>query len=108
MRLWEQGWEFPVLDIVIDKIQPQTSRNVEAVEWLEELTRTVQVVRDQMKENQKESQKKRKDAYDAKSVQRTFKPGDMVLVKLPGIHGKFDSAWVNHMKCRKCLLSCMW
>ena len=81
------------LDIVIDEIQPRTTRNVKAVEWLEELLRRVQVVRKQMKQNQKESQRKRKETYDTKSVMRSFKPGDMVLVRLPGMHGKLESAW---------------
>ena len=90
------------LDIVIDEIQPRTTRNVKAVEWLEELLRRVQVVvREQMKQNQKESQRKRKETYDTKSVMRSFKPGDMVLVRLPGIGKCMGCSW-------KCLLSCMW
>ena len=46
-----------------------------------------------MEENQKGKSEKRKETYDAKSVQKTFKPGDMLLVRFPGAHGKLDSAY---------------
>ena len=66
------------LDIVIQEIEPRTSRNLKAEEWLTELNQRVRLIREQVVKNMESAQKDRKQRYDEGCVVRNFSKGDMV------------------------------
>ena len=67
------------LDLLLDELDPKTTRNTKALEWLEELDRRVTVLREAMVKNVRTVQSKRKDIYDKGAVVRSFKKGEIVL-----------------------------
>ena len=81
------------LDLLLDELDPKTTRNTKALEWLEELDRRVAVLREAMVKNVRTAQSKRKDMYDKGAVVRTFKKGEMVLTRLPGLQNKLEGGY---------------
>ena len=75
---------------MLDELDPKTTRNTKALEWLEELDRRVTVLRKAMVKNVRTAQSKRKDIYDKGAVLRTFKKGKMILTKLAGLQNKLE------------------
>jgi len=80
-------------DLVLQEIQPGTVKNVKAVEWLDQLRDRVKATREIAAEHLKAAQEAIKAAHAEKAVTRSFVPGDMVLVRLPGLYGKLEGAW---------------
>ena len=81
------------LDVVVQEIEQAHSRNVRAVEWLEELTRRVTTIREMAGRNLAKAQADRKERHDLKAVDRSFQPGDRVLTRIPGLRSKLDGSW---------------
>ena len=81
------------LDLLLDELDPKTTRNIKALEWLEELNRRVTVLREAMVKNVRTAQSKRKDIYDKGAVVRTYKKGEMVLTRLPGLQNKLEGRY---------------
>ena len=81
------------LDLLLDELDPKTTRNTKALEWLEELDRRVTVLIEAMVKNVRTAQSKRKDIYDKGAVVRTFKKGEMVLTRLPGPKNKLEGGY---------------
>ena len=78
------------LDVVVQEIEAVHSRNVRAVEWLEELTRWVTTIREMAGRNLAKAQADRKERHD---LDRSFQPGDRVLTRILGLHSKLDGSW---------------
>ena len=81
------------LDLLLEELDPKTTRNTKALEWLEELDRRVTLLREAMVKIIRTAQSKRKDIYANGSVVRTFKKGEIVLTKLPGLQNKKEGRY---------------
>ena len=57
---------------MVQEIYPAISRNVKAVEWLAELNKRINRIRDEMIKNIKRAQNERKERHDKQAVVRTF------------------------------------
>ena len=74
------------------------SRNVKAVEWLAELNKRINRIRE-MIENIKRAQNERKERHDKQAIVRTFKVEEKVLTRVPGLGGKMKA---SYEKCWRC------
>ena len=63
------------LDLLLDELDPKTTRNTKALEWLEELDMRVTVLREAMVKNVRTAQSKRKDIYDKGCCGENFQEG---------------------------------
>ena len=57
-------------------------------EWVEELGRCLECVRESMKDNMVDAKEKLKQDFDTKARDRRLREGDMVLMRLPGLTWK--------------------
>ena len=57
------------LEVVVQEIDPVSSRNVKAVEWLAELNKRINRNRDEMIKNIKRAQNERKERHDSEDLQ---------------------------------------
>ena len=81
------------LDVVLGEIDPVHCKNVRAVEWLEELTRRVRAIREEVAVNLENAQLVRKERHDVRAVERRFEVGNKVLTRVPGLTSKLESSW---------------
>ena len=81
------------LDVVVQEIDPCSTSNVKAVEWLEELNRRVNRIRDELGRNVERAQCERKERHDKQAVNRKFTVGEKVLTRVPGLRSKLDGSW---------------
>ena len=81
------------LDVVLEEIDPVQCRNVKAVEWLEELNRRVNKIREEVGRNVGKAQSVRKERHDKKAVVRKFEVGNKVLTRVPGLRSKLEGSW---------------
>ena len=86
--------KFP-LDVVVHEIDPAHSRNVKAVERLAELNRRMARIREDVVKNITKAQCDRKERHDRQAVGRSFKKGDRVLTRVPGLCSKLEGSWVG-------------
>ena len=63
------------------------------MEWLEELTRRVRAIREEVAVNVENAQLVRKERHDVRAVERRFKVGNKVLTRVPGLSSKLESSW---------------
>ena len=68
-------------------------KNVKAVEWLAELGRRVNKIREVAEENIGKAQSERKERHDKKAVVRKFEVGNKVLTRVPGLCNKLEGSW---------------
>ena len=81
------------LDLLADELEPSTSSNVKVSEWVEKLMERITLVREAMSDIQERTSQKRKEQYDKTAIAgKTFKEGQLVLTRNPGLH-KLDSVW---------------
>ena len=63
------------------------------VQWVTELRETLTRLYEEANQNEGEYKGKSKLYYDKKSKDRSFQPGDMVLLHTPSLTGKLNSIW---------------
>ena len=76
------------LDVVLNDIDPVQSHNVKAVEWLEEFSRRVTKIREEVQVNIGKAQQERKERHDQRAVVRK-----KVLTRVPGLKSKLEGSW---------------
>ena len=81
------------LDVVLHEIDPVQSQNVKAVEWLEELSRRVSKIREEVETNVGNAQSERKERHDKQAVVRRFEVGNKVLTRVLGLKSKLEGSW---------------
>ena len=69
------------------------SEGVEAGEWLATLKQQMAVMADVVSKREKLAKAKMKIAYDKSAREKSFEIGDLVLIRKPGIQGKFGDSW---------------
>ena len=78
---------------VLEEIDPVQCRNMKAVEWLEELNRRVNKIREEVGRYVGKAQSERKERHDKKAVVRKFEVGNKVLTRVPGLRSKLEGSW---------------
>ena len=81
------------LDVIVQEIDPVSTRNVKAVEWLSELNKRVNRIPDEMGKNIERAQCERKERHDKHAVVRKFSVGEKVLTRVPGLKNKLEGSW---------------
>ena len=76
-----QGWA----DTEFEKLDTQ--------EWAYWLVARLRVWHSVLQERGDHAVKKRKESYDRKAVERSLKPGDLVLCRIPGMTPKLADSW---------------
>ena len=62
-------------------------------DWVAELQDILEVVRDVLRDKMKVAKEKQKEEYDRTTKLRKFEPGDMVLIRIPGLAAKLEDSW---------------
>ena len=66
---------------------------MKAVEWLEELSRRVSKIREEVETNVGDAQSERKERHDKQAVVRRLEVGIKVLTRVPGLKSKLEGSW---------------
>ena len=66
---------------------------MKAVEWITELNRRVDLIREEVEKNIRGAQQERKERHDKSAVVRKFVVGEKVLTRLPGLRSKLEGSW---------------
>ena len=64
------------LDVVVQEIDPGHSKNVKAIEWLDELNKRVSTIREEVVKNVGKAQCEQKERHDRQAVTRSFSVGE--------------------------------
>ena len=81
------------LEVVLEEIETASNRNARAIEWLHQLQERIKLIREEVRKNLSIAQGVRKEHHDKNCVSRSFKMGDMVLVRIPGLQIKLEGCW---------------
>ena len=81
------------LDVVVQEIDPGHSKNVKAIEWLDELNKRVSTIREEVVKNVGKAQCERKERHDRQAVTRSFSVREKVLTRVPGLRSKLEGSW---------------
>ena len=72
-------------------------------DWVAELQDRLEVVRDVLRDKMKVAKEKEKVEYDITTKLRKFEPGDMVLIRIPGLEEKLEDSWDDPYEVLKSL-----
>ena len=81
------------LDLLLDEVEQDVAQPVTVRVWLDELNARLDLVWDDARQRGPHERDVRKEAYDRGATPRIFPPGDKVLLRTPGMHGKLEEAW---------------
>ena len=69
------------------------SEGVEAGEWLVTLKEQMAEMTNVVSKREKLAKAKMKQVFDRSAKEKSFDPGDLVLIRKPGLKGKFGDSW---------------
>ena len=82
LELWKDMWE------------TEEKRAMNVCDWVAELQDRLEVVRDVLlRDKMKVAKEKQKVEYDRMTKLMKFEPGDMVLIRIPGLEAKLEDSW---------------
>ena len=89
-----QGWEPATpLDLLYKAWAEQDAGNLDIVDWIELNIERVESLREKSVATLAKSANARKEKWDKKAKPRSFKVGDKVLVRKPGMCTKLEESW---------------
>ena len=80
------------LELLKDVWETEEKRTMNVCDWVAELQDRLEVVRDVLRDKMKVAKEKQKVEYDRTTKLRKFEPGDMVLIRIPGIAAKLEDS----------------
>ena len=81
------------LELLKDVWETEEKRMMNVCDWIAELQDRLEVVRDVLRDKMKAAKEKQKVEYDRTTKLRKFEPGDMVLIRIPGLAAKLEDSW---------------
>ena len=81
------------LDVIAEGWQYKEQEEVRVCEWVEQLGKQLEALRDIMRKKESEVKGKMKADYDRKAKVREFNVGSMVMIRIPGMNGKLEDSW---------------
>ena len=91
------------LDVIAEGWQYKEQEEVRICEWVEQLGKQLEALRDIMRKKESEVKGKMKADYDRKAKVREFNVGSMVMIRIPGMNGKLEDSWDGPYVCM-----CVW
>ena len=81
------------LELVVGEICQQRRQPFKVSEWLDELERRFEVVKEASRQNQEKLKKQTVEDFNKKAKHRELKEGEMVWIRTPGLTSKLEAAW---------------
>ena len=95
----KHGWEPNTPLKLLYKVWVQDELGeVDLEEWVIENAERVQALREQATINYSDVSKLRKEAWDKKAKERSYKEGDKVMYRAPGFDTKLSDSWVGPLE----------
>ena len=81
------------LEVLAESWCDDEEKEMNVVEWVSELKRKLELVREVVREKETKAKKAMKATYDRNAKERDLEVGSLVLVKVPRLTGKLDDKW---------------
>ncbi len=81
------------VDLIKEEVEWDNKEPVKVREWLEGMNSRLDVIWDDARMRGLYERDVRKEAYDRGMTSNQYKKGEMVLLHMPGMHGKLEDAW---------------